>query len=118
MYGSKISMIRLARGYTQDYMAKKLGIAQNVYSKIEKNEKSTIDETMLEKIALLLGVSTEDIKSPTPIVMSFLNREFDRAEVTQNNYSSERVIEELNKQIKHKDDLIYKLLGIIEKSGS
>ena len=31
MYGAKISPIRNARGYTQEYVSTKLGIAQNTY---------------------------------------------------------------------------------------
>ena len=44
MYKKKVKVIlknikkrRLELGYTQDYMAHKLGIKQNVYSKIELN---------------------------------------------------------------------------------
>ncbi len=44
MYKKKVKVIlknikkrRLELGYTQDYMAHKLGIQQNVYSKIELN---------------------------------------------------------------------------------
>lgn len=71
MYGAKITSIRMARGYTQEYMAKKVGIDQQTYSRIEKDAKSKIDDTLLSKIAETLGVSLEDIKCPLPIVMQF-----------------------------------------------
>lgn len=73
MYGSKIAAIRLTRGYTQDYVAKSIGVDQRTYSRIEKDEKVIVDDMMLEKIAQTLGVSKEDIKSPTPIIMNFHN---------------------------------------------
>ncbi len=71
MYGAKITSIRQARGYSQQYVAEKLGMAQNAYSKIERDEKIKIDDRLLGKLAETLGVSVDDIKSPTPIVMNF-----------------------------------------------
>ncbi len=73
MYGAKIQTIRLARGYTQDYVAKKSGVLQSVLSNIEKNEEKKVTDVTLEKIAEVMGVSIEDLKNPTPIVMSFRN---------------------------------------------
>jgi len=115
MYGTKIASIRLARGYTQEYMAQKLGMAQNVYSKIEKNEKNKLDDELLEKIAEALGVSVDDIKSPTPIIMSFHNSQYNTPFGTQHNQINESIIEELRNQLKVKDDLIAKQLELIEQ---
>src|SRR5690606_41740691 len=70
MYGAKIAMIRNARGYTQEYMARQLGMAQNTYSRIEKDESDKLGDELLDKIAACLGVTKEDIKSPTPIVIN------------------------------------------------
>ena len=38
MYGDKIRMIRELRDFSQEYVAEKLGIRQNSYSKIENNQ--------------------------------------------------------------------------------
>lgn len=73
MYGAKITTIRLARGFTQEFMAKKLNMDQASYSKIEHDSKIKITDDLLEKIANTLGVSIEDIKSPTPVVKNFHN---------------------------------------------
>ena len=63
MYGAKISAIRLARGYTQEYIANQLNIEQTSYSKIEHDLKTRISDDLLFKIAEALGVSIDDIKA-------------------------------------------------------
>lgn len=99
MYGNKISLIRRARGYSQDYVAAQLHVAQNTYSKMERDEDGRISDSCMERIALVLGVSVEDIKSPTPIVMSFRTES----------------IEELRRQIEVKDQQIASLLRLLEQ---
>ena len=103
MYGSKIASIRLARGYSQEYVASRLGIAQNTYSKIEKDESRKLDESLLESIAAVLGVSTEDIKSPTPIIMNFHDHS-QGGHYSTNYQSDERVINALLEQLQRKDE--------------
>jgi transcriptional regulator with XRE-family HTH domain len=68
--GNKIRTIRELRGYSQDYVAAKLEIAQNTYSKLETNQTKLTTE-MLEKIASILEVSINDILSDEPIVLNF-----------------------------------------------
>jgi len=54
--GDNIRIIREARGYSQDYVATKLGITQQTYSNIEKNpEKATIKR--LKEVAGVLQVN-------------------------------------------------------------
>ena len=50
MHGQKIRIIRELRGFSQEYLANKLGIAQNSYSKIETN-RTKLNTEMLTKIA-------------------------------------------------------------------
>lgn len=109
MYGAKISSIRLARGYSQDYIAGKLGISQKEYSKIERNEKTKLDENLLDKIAQTLGVSVDDIKSPTPIVMNFHNSAYS-GQYNHNTTINESIIAELTNQLRIKDKRIELLL--------
>ena len=90
MYGAKISAIRLARGYTQEYMANKLSIEQTSYSKIEHDAKAKISDELLTKIANVLGVSTDDIKSLTPIIMNFHDSTQSGVYSTQNNNGSDK----------------------------
>ncbi len=58
--GKKISKIRELRGFKQDYLATQLGISQQQISKIEQSEK--VEDEVLERIAEILGVTTEGIK--------------------------------------------------------
>ncbi len=108
MYGAKITSIRIARGFTQIYMAKQLGITQNIYSNIETG-KGRQDDIMLEKIAKLLSVSLVDIKSHTPIVMNFR----DESDSTlMNEMLSQLKLKD--RQIEEKDRLIAELVSKIK----
>ncbi|MCX2479364.1 helix-turn-helix transcriptional regulator [Pedobacter sp. MC2016-15] len=58
--GKKISRIREIRGIKQDYLASALNMSQQAISKIEQSEE--VEDSVLEKIANILGVSAEAIK--------------------------------------------------------
>jgi transcriptional regulator with XRE-family HTH domain len=116
MYGIKISTIRLARGISQYDMATRIGLAQSEYSKIENNQRVKITDDLLLKIAAVLGVSVEDIKSPLPIVMNFCLPEKNTS-LTQLQQSAfnEKIIEELSNQLHVKDVQIQQLIAMIGK---
>jgi len=59
--GRKISRIREIRGIKQDALALELGMSQQSISKIEQSE--MVEDSTLEKIATVLGVSLEAIKN-------------------------------------------------------
>ena len=59
--GRKISRIRELRGIKQEIMASELGVSQQTVSRIEQSE--TIEDDVLAKIAVVLGVSEEAIKN-------------------------------------------------------
>lgn len=61
--GRKISRIREIRGIKQDFLAIELGVSQQTISKIEQSE--DVEDSTLEKIATVLGVTVEGIKSFT-----------------------------------------------------
>lgn len=69
MYGTKIRMVRELRGYSQEYMSERLGIAQNTYSKIETNQSKLSAENM-KKIADVLEISPMDIISQQPAIIN------------------------------------------------
>lgn len=69
MHGEKIRMIREIRNYSQEYMADRLGIKQNSYSKIENNQTKLTTE-MLQKIADVLQVSPMDIMNQQPAIIN------------------------------------------------
>jgi transcriptional regulator with XRE-family HTH domain len=60
---SNIRKIREFRNYTQDYLAAKLGISQNAYSKIELGY-SNITLTRLIEISEILEVDLVDLIKP------------------------------------------------------
>ena len=59
--GTKIRRIRELRGIKQEVLASELGISQSDVSSMERSD--TIDEDRLQKVADVLGVSPEAIKS-------------------------------------------------------
>lgn len=59
--GRKISRIRELRGMKQEALASELGISQQAVSKIEQS--ADIDDVTLDKIAKVLGVVPDAIKS-------------------------------------------------------
>jgi len=61
--GRKISRIREIRGIKQDYLASELGVSQQTISKIEQSEE--VEDSTLEKIATVLGITVEGIKNFT-----------------------------------------------------
>ena len=59
--GRKISRIRELRGMKQEALAIELGISQQAVSKLEQSEQ--IEDSTLDKVASVLGVSKEAIKN-------------------------------------------------------
>jgi transcriptional regulator with XRE-family HTH domain len=65
----KIRELRKARGLSQDYMAKELGISQKAYSKIECNE-THLSFDRITKIARLLGLTSwQIIALDVPVIL-------------------------------------------------
>jgi XRE family transcriptional regulator, regulator of sulfur utilization len=93
--GIRISKLRELRGYSQNYMAKKLGISQAQYSYLETKQKN-IDDEQIKAIALLIGVKEDYIRtfdpqnfiehSPNASIEEFLNIQNQLIE----NYEKER----------------------------
>jgi transcriptional regulator with XRE-family HTH domain len=77
--GNNIRSIRLFRGYSQEYVAKAIGISQNTYSRIERDE-VPISEKRLIALSEVFELTVEDI------------REFD-----ERTFKHEFVINEKNK---------------------
>ena len=60
LVAANIKKMRIYRNYTQDYLAAKLGISQNAYSKIELGY-SNITISRLAKVSEILEVEIMDI---------------------------------------------------------
>jgi transcriptional regulator with XRE-family HTH domain len=59
--GAKIKKLREIRGYSQSFMAVKLGISQSQYSYLETRQKNIADTT-IKTISVLLGVTPAYLK--------------------------------------------------------
>ena len=56
----KIRIVRLSKGYSQNYMSAQLGISQRAYSKLECGDtKLTVDR--LKAIAKILEIDARDL---------------------------------------------------------
>lgn len=63
-YGERIRQLRLMRGYSQEYMAQRLGLSgQKQYSRYESGE-TKLDLARLEAILHVLGATLADLLSP------------------------------------------------------
>lgn len=113
MYGAKIRMIRELRGFSQEHIATKLGIAQTAYSRIENNQ-TKLSSEILEKLAKELGVSPIDILSNEPVVVNFYGPHGSAAPfgTVENSYLGQKELYE--KMLAGKDEEILRLNKIIE----
>jgi len=59
--GRKISRIRELRGIKQETLALEIGVSQQTISRMEQSE--ILEDDILEKVAKVLGVSSEAIKN-------------------------------------------------------
>ena len=111
MYGDKIRSFRMIRGFTQEYMADQLRVAQNTYSKYENNGEKLPVET-LEKIAKVLGVSVTDLISNTPVIINNqTSNHGTQAGHVENLYADQKEL--FTKIIVSKDEEIKNLAAVI-----
>jgi transcriptional regulator with XRE-family HTH domain len=70
MIGRKLRLLREFRNYSQEYLAEKLGITQNAYSRIE-NDQTRITTDRLAKLATILNVPSTELLSDKEPVLQF-----------------------------------------------
>lgn len=89
--GRKISRIRELRNMKQETLASELGVSQQAISKIELS--AEVEDSTLEKIAKVLGVTAEGIKHFTEeSVFNNINNFHDHS--IQNNFNPiEKIVE-------------------------
>ncbi|MCG8320486.1 MAG: helix-turn-helix transcriptional regulator [Cytophagales bacterium] len=79
--GRKIGRMREMLGIKQDVVADKLGVSQQTVSKIEQSE--NVDDSMLGKIADVLGISPEAIKNfNEEATINFIQNNYEGAATT------------------------------------
>jgi len=90
----KIRFIRMFKGWTQDEMAEKLGMALNGYAKIERG-KVDINTARLKQIAEVLGINKAQLEGLNENnVFNFIENSYFLAH-NQHNQSSDYHIEQL-----------------------
>jgi transcriptional regulator with XRE-family HTH domain len=72
MTGQKLRLLREYRNYSQEYIAEKLGITQNAYSRIENNQ-TRLTADRLEKLAVILEISPLELLSEKEPVIHFMD---------------------------------------------
>ncbi|WP_259068731.1 helix-turn-helix domain-containing protein [Mucilaginibacter sp. X4EP1] len=114
MFGEKIRIIREMRGFSQENVAAKLGIAQNAYSRIETNQ-TKLESSMLVKLADILGVSPMDILSSQPAIINLQSNKGTQQSFgyVENVISGQKELYE--KMLQSKDEEIARLNKIVEK---
>ena len=70
MTGQKLRLLREYRNYSQEYVAEKLGITQNAYSRIENNQ-TRLTAERLERLAIILDISPLELLSEREPVLQF-----------------------------------------------
>lgn len=114
MYGTKIRMVREIRGFSQGYIAEKLGMAQNTYSKIETNQ-TKLSTEVLQKIATILEVSPMDIISQQPAIVNLQSNQGSQQAIGYISTFVTSQKELYDKIINSKDEEIERLQKTIEK---
>jgi len=105
----KIRFIRMFKGWTQEEMAEKLGMALNGYAKIERGEVD-INTARLKQIAEVLGINKAQLEGLNENnVFNFIENSYFLAH-NQHNQSSDYHIEQL--ETKHQ---LEKALLMIEQ---
>lgn len=57
MLGDNIKNFRLKKGYSQKYVAEKVGVTEAYISLIERNKRTNLGSELLEKLSEVLGVN-------------------------------------------------------------
>jgi len=116
--GVKIKQIREHKQYSQEYVATKLGISQNAYSRIESNQTKLTTER-LKQIAEILDVEQIDLLNTDPIVFNFTNNKIAKgysnvSTIYEENEAHKSHIDSLRHELSIKNEQIQQLLKLLE----
>lgn len=107
--GRKISRIRELRGMKQEALAIELGISQQAISKLEQS--AEIEDSTLEKVAKVLGVSAEAIKNYSDeATISFIANTYNDNAASYGHYFNFSPIEKIVALYDEKVELLERLL--------
>lgn len=112
--GLKIKKVREIKNFTQEYMAKELGVSQSTYSNYE-NLESDVSPDMLDRIAQILNVRPEMIEKFDDQLI-FNNNSFADQSVQYCNTLNQYVIDsEIEKLYKKNIQLLEEKVKALEK---
>jgi transcriptional regulator with XRE-family HTH domain len=102
----RLKKVRLEKNFSQDFLAKKLGITQKAYSKIENNE-TKLNVEVLQRVSEIMEVPIEIFfqNAPQPILNDFSNRT-GGDNVIYKNTSTDKIEELYKDLLKSKDEII------------
>lgn len=121
MIGKKVRKLRMLRDYSQEYMAKRLNMSQQAYSKLE-NDNTNVSLELLKQIAAVLEMAVEDLLSfDEKSVFNFFNNTYTQSHIntcSTNNYSIDSRLEELyRKQIELLEEKVSHLKSELEQTS-
>jgi transcriptional regulator with XRE-family HTH domain len=96
MTGQKLRLLREFRNYSQEYIAEKLGITQNAYSRIENNQ-TKITTDRLSRLAIILNIPPVELLSDKEPVIQFADSSSPPAEIIKEEHWKELM--ENNRQL-------------------
>ena len=102
----RLKKVRLEKNYSQDYLAKKLGITQKAYSKIENNE-TKLNVDVLQRLTEILEVPIESFfRTNNQPSLNDFNTRNGGDNVIYKTGNNEKTDELYNKLLQLKDDVI------------
>jgi transcriptional regulator with XRE-family HTH domain len=116
MIGEKIRKIREMKDFSQEYMAKKLDMSQNNYSRIEMG-KVKVDIDRLQEISKLLEVDPIDIINfDDRYVFNSISHSQTGGETKSGIFNNQLIHNELKEEIAYLREENRRLLGLLEKN--
>lgn len=116
--GNKIRKIRELRGYTEEYLAHRLGMSQNNFSKIELG-KVTLSLERIEEIAKVLDIDPiKLIEFDESLIFNNNNQSGGNAANIINQILSDKVVEQYEKRITGLEKEIEFLKMIIQNQNT
>ncbi len=127
MHYPKIEFLRRVKGFTQQKMSIELEMDQAEYQRVESGQRNNIEDSLLSRIALVLGTTKEELASPQPYIFyvnnsdtaSKNNAPFGNQEFHNDNAELMKILktnmEQLNRLIENNQRLIEANLELISK---
>jgi transcriptional regulator with XRE-family HTH domain len=110
----RLKKVRLEKNFSQDYLAKKLGLTQKAYSKIENNE-TKLNVDVLQRLAEILEVPIEVFfKSANQPILNDFSARNGGDNVIYKTENNDKTDELYNKLLLLKDEVINSKISEIE----